>query len=672
MDLSAATSVTTTDLGQLDGFFLFTICLDHRLRIWNLQNGQILHTRDLLDAERNPQEIGKWTIDPAQGNLIKIVGETEGKRLCVTYSPIGAGQFKFWRVEADQDEGGVAIDSLFQNSWLVPPPPPGPDVWTLVDFTVTQEGLNGTELWVLWKNNMTYRVQHLSFVPEDIDAAWQNDWTAVYSDNTIPTAQTSGACDPTDVTEKWLSLILFPGRFTKATLETALTIYEQGLGLSKDPSARAKQGLAEAICSVLGATSSLERSSSASGGMDYEGFRDTSEKQWRRFYRLIVELDKQRGEALSLTHDPDSKVSLVICADALSSIRKCSHLERIRHNSASRYDGLEQVSLLISTGLNFVDVFSDSMLQICNSVLRSELLEDSAKTDEERIQYFSDKAAFWRQTSDDDCAQVTDALGQNFSLVTMELYQKTVELMNAPEDAQREHSYPLTDFGRKLAVKAIQEMVELQWKICFSQLILLVHMEFEFDVAEEALHHRLDIGTVYRYLVKCMQRLELVRWLVKTELAVPLPKIDKSDSTPSSSPAVAKRQIEETQVITAFEALVGHLLGTADVDAIPSGITHIASNVCAQDSDITLLPQYLQCALLGQSRSDLAVELSPFCEQDPFSTYVQGRVYLSLRDFATAATYFKKAAYGLSNATPKDSHIRRLIFFCRSAHEEPR
>lgn len=645
MDINAAASAATTDLGQQDGTFLLTVCLDHRLRIWNLQNGQILATNDLLDAERNPQEIGKWTIDPSQNNLIRIVGETEGKRLCVTYSPIGAGEFKFWSLQADKSSG-IEIDALFKAAHLVPSPPTSSDVWTLVDFTVAQDGANGTQLWVLWKNNMTYRVQHLSFMPDEVEDAWRTGWSGVYCDNATPTAQTSGPCDPTDATEKWLQLILFPGRFTKSTIETALTIYEQGLGTATDMSSRASKGLAESICSTLASMSSLERS--PNGGMDYESFRGTSEMQWRRFYRLLVELDKQRGEALALAFEPDSDLSWVVCADGLSSIRECSQLERICHNPTARHDGLENVSSLVSTGLNFVDVFSDSMLQICNSVLRSELLEDSPKTDEERIQYFSDKAAFWRQTSDEDCVQVTDALGANFKMITMELYQKTVELMNAPEEAQRESQYPLTDFGRKLAVKAVQEMVELQWNVCFSQLILLVHMEFEFDLPEDALHTRLDIGTVYRYLIKSLQRLELVRWLAKTQLSVPLSKADRSSLTPGSSPVVAKRLVDDFQVITALEGTVGHLLGIAEIDAVPSGITDIASNLCAQNSDVQLPPQFTQCALLVQNRPDLAAELGPFCDQDPFSTYVQGRVHLALKDFTTAATYFKKAAYGLS------------------------
>ncbi|ORY60134.1 nucleoporin Nup120/160-domain-containing protein [Pseudomassariella vexata] len=645
MELTASTSAIATDVGLTDVSYLFTVCLDHRLRVWNLKNGQILEARDLLDAERNPQETGKWTIDPSQTNLIKIVGETEGKRLCVTYSPIGAGEFKFWRLEADGK--GVTIEDHFPTAQLNPIPPPGSDVWTLADFAVAQDSVHGAELWVLWKNNVTYRVQHLSFLPEDIEDAWQDGWSGVYPDKDTQGPQISGPCDPTDVTEKWLQVILFPGRFTKATLETALSIYEQSLGTTRDTSSRSSKGMAESICSALTSTSTLERS--ASRGMDYEQFRVSSEIHWRRFYRLLNELDKHRGEALALAYEPDSHAPWVVCADSISAIRDCSQLEQICHNpSADSPEGLDHVSTLISTGLSFVDIFSDNMMQIINSVLRSELFEDSPKTDDDRILFFSDKAGFWRQVSDEDCAQVTDALGPNFKLVTLPLYQKTLDLMNAPAESLKESHYPLTDFGRKLAVKALQGMADIQWNVCLSQLVLLVHMEYEFDKPEDALHMRIDIGTVYRYLITSLKRLELVKWLAKTEMTVPLSKVDRSNSTLGSSPVATKRQGDEYQVITAVEGMVGHLLGVPEIDSIPSAITDIAMDLCAQDSNVQLPPHFTQCALLVQNRPDLAAELGPFCDQDPFSTYIQGRVHLALKDFSTAAVYFKKAAYGLS------------------------
>lgn len=298
LDIKAAAAAVHTNLGLNNASFLFTVCLDHRLRIWNLNNGNILEALDLLNNDtRDPQETGKWQLDATQTNLIRIVGETEGRRLCVTYSPVGAGEFKFWMLESD-DSSSIQADDLFPNRRMIPNPPLGSDVWTLADFSVAQRSATDEfRLWLLWKNNMAYRVQELTFLLEELPRAWESRWRSVFSDTAIPTAQISSSSDPTDPTEKWLQLIFFPGRFPKATVEAALTAYEGAIGKQSRASSRNSQGLADSICSAIASTSSLSKTSS--GDMDHEQFRNSSEMQWRKFYRILLEVDKSRGEALS-------------------------------------------------------------------------------------------------------------------------------------------------------------------------------------------------------------------------------------------------------------------------------------------------------------------------------------------------------------------------------------
>ncbi|KAI1410784.1 nucleoporin Nup120/160-domain-containing protein [Hypoxylon sp. FL1857] len=651
LDIKAAAAAVQTDLGLDDASFLFTVCLDHRLRIWNLNNGQILGASDLLNAARDPQETGKWQLDASQTNLVRIVGNTEGKRLCVTYSPVGPGEFKFWMLKSD-DVNSVQVDDLFPNDHLIPTPPLGSDVWTLADFSVTERSTaRGFRMWLLWKNNMAYRVQELSFLTEELPNAWKNRWRSVFSDTAIPTAQVSGPSDPSGPTEKWLQLIFFPGRFPRATVEAALNAYEGAIGKPGSSSSRNSQGLPEAICSAIASTSSLNKSSS--GEMDHEQFRNSSEMQWRKFYRILLELDKPRGEALALSYEPETGMPWIICADGISAIRECSTVEKIVHNPHAPFEGSNEVPTLVATGINFIECFSDSMLQICQSVLRPEMFEESSKSDQERFQFVSDKAGFWRQITEEDAAQVTDALGQNFNLVTTRLYDRVLGTLNDTWDSQYPSELPLTEFGRKIIIRAVQDLAELQWNICFSQIIILVHMEFEFDRPEDALHNKVEVGVIYRNLLIILKRLELVRWLASTQLTTSLPKADRSNSVSGGSPVGPRRQVEEHRVLTALEANIGHLLELPENRAIsstalPRLITNIVADLCAPTGSVQLQPQYIQCGLLVRDRADLAAELTPFCEQDPFSTYVQGRVYLALKDFTTAAAYFKKAAYGMS------------------------
>ena len=128
MELTAATSTIATDM-DTGNAFLFTVCLDHRMRFWDIRTGQILYTGDILNAKRDPQEDGMWQIDPTQSNLIQIVEGSPGQCLVVTFSPIGAGEFKFWKVKAN-DQGSLHVADCFPGSSLVPASPSSLDVWT--------------------------------------------------------------------------------------------------------------------------------------------------------------------------------------------------------------------------------------------------------------------------------------------------------------------------------------------------------------------------------------------------------------------------------------------------------------------------------------------------------------------------------------------------------------
>ncbi|KAI0879306.1 nucleoporin Nup120/160-domain-containing protein [Hypoxylon argillaceum] len=650
-DPTAATAAIESGLGLDNASFLFTVCLDHRLRIWNLNSGQVLGAMDLLNAAREPHEIGKWRLDPTQMNLIRIIGRVQGKRLCVTYSPVGAGEFKFWMLGSD-GSASVDVDELHSDSHFIPIPPLGSDIWTLADFRVVEHYSTGhLQIWLLWKNNIAYRIQELTCPLTELPTRWRTDWLSVYSDTTIPSAPVSGPSDSVDTSERWLQLILSPGRFSPSTLDAALSAYRRATGDVERNAHHPSQSIAEQICSAIASTLVLSKTSS--GALEYEQFRASSEAQWRKFYRILIEIDKPRGEALALAYEPISELPWVICADSISTIRRCSKLEQICYNPKARHAEASSLSSLVITGQNFVEGFSDSMLQICQSVLRVELFEATSKTDQERIQFFSDKAGFWRQISDEDCAQVTDVLGSNFNVVTSNIYQEMLASLNETWSPRHPTEYPLTELGRRIIVKATEDVANFQWNVCFSQLILLVHMEFEFDRPEDALHNRVNIGAVYRGLLQSLGRLELIRWLANARLPTLLSKTEVANSFSSSSSTLTKRPFEEDKLNTVLEECIGHLLGMTSLSPghslmIGSAITKIVTNLCSTDSDIELLPHYIQCALLVRDRADLASELTPFSNQDPFSVYIQGRVSLALRDYSSAAMYFKKAAYGMS------------------------
>ena len=143
--------------------YAFTVSLDHRIRVWNLDSGKIAFTGDLLGAEREPNDLGKWVLHPSQAQLIRVFQDDE-RTTVVTFSPIGAGEFKFWTMTLNGDGTAELIDR-FPEIVLKPSHPmagdPMTDVWTVADFSaiVHNDERGKLSLWVLWKNNITYRVQ---------------------------------------------------------------------------------------------------------------------------------------------------------------------------------------------------------------------------------------------------------------------------------------------------------------------------------------------------------------------------------------------------------------------------------------------------------------------------------------------------------------------------------
>ncbi len=79
----------------------------------------------------------------------------------------------------------------------------------MADFAVTEHA-HGPQLWIMWKANITHRVQTLQIFPRNDTGPFADGWRGVFAETTVPTAETSGPCDPVDSTEKWLDLIFFP------------------------------------------------------------------------------------------------------------------------------------------------------------------------------------------------------------------------------------------------------------------------------------------------------------------------------------------------------------------------------------------------------------------------------------------------------------------------------
>ncbi|KAH8663019.1 nucleoporin Nup120/160-domain-containing protein [Tricladium varicosporioides] len=656
LEISSATSIASPAT-LLDGApYAFTVSLDHRLRVWNLATGKIAYMGDLLNQEMDPNEAVKKVIDPSLSQLVKVYGGDESA-ICVTYSPLGTGQFKFWNFVPKID-GSLEATDLFPHNTLEPRAPTS-DLWTMADFSVVWDsGPNTFVLWTMWKNNTTYRVQTLEFA-NDTDSrmlrgAWTNDWKAMATETLRETpVPTSYPGDSSDITDKYLEFIMFPGKYTTATIETGLALYEHKSRGSTD-SQRRSGSLPERLCSVIASSHSLGRM--ADGSMDYDQLRLATEDQWRRFCRLLSELDKLRGEAQSLVIDPEGNMPWVVLADGLTAIRECSKLERIIHNPQAVSGDTELIAMPLIAASEFRESFSDQFLHSCKAMLLGELFEDPSLTDPARMLDFYNKCDFANQIGDEDYQSLVKNLGGGFKNITTEVCDVILDLLRLTKGIRPDPVHPLCEYGNKLIVKGVQEVVELHHNVCLDQLILLILIEGEVNHGEDGI--KFETGAVFSQLLTILRTLELLRWLTSTQISVPLGKTDRSSSENERS----SKQLLPSRIVTVFEALLHNIitldLRKQDQESMPPAVTEILLRICTPDGNYEQTTSLIQCLLLRLERPDLAMDLQRFTAQDAYSVYIQGRTSLAYDDPQTAAVLFKKAAFGMSDPSPRTPMLK--------------
>ncbi|KAH8591669.1 nucleoporin Nup120/160-domain-containing protein [Bisporella sp. PMI_857] len=656
IEFAAATSIATPSV-MIDGIsYAFMVSLDHKLRVWNFQTGKIVYAGDILNQDLETSEAPKQVIHPSYSQLVKVYGHSsEESALCVTYSPLGTGEFKFWNVQAAPG-GELQVTDYFPNNKLEPQTPTS-DLWTLADFAVI-ESLDTYDVWVLWKNNITYRVQNLTFSSnssvKNVRESWKFGWT-IMAQESLREASFPRIIpgDPADMTDKWLQFILTPGKFTAATIETGLAIYERGIGESKETSRKAGS-LPERMCAIIASTVHLNQES---GSIQYDQFRLATEEQWHRFYRLLLELDKQRGEALSLSVDPQDGMPWVVLADGITAVRACSSFELLWHNQTQEIGSrgspkilnreTEVLVPLLKAAAGFRRSLSDQILQTCITGLRGELFEEASLIDPVRLTALYDKFDFANQISDEEFEHLRLNLGGSFKYVTLEIFQALFRLMTKNEEPMvQQHLLPMSEFGNKLVVKGVQETVELLRNVCLDQLILLILIESEVNHNEDGIGF--DTAAVFRDLLTNFKRLELINWLATTQISLPLPK-DRSSFPGEQSDVIVKTATPIVETVTVLEGVLRHLYGH-DIkrkESMMEMITEILIQICDPESKYEVQPSLTQCFLLRNGRHDLALEFSRFTLQNPFDIYVQGRAFLSANDASAASRLFKKAAYGI-------------------------
>ncbi|KZF22285.1 hypothetical protein L228DRAFT_230660 [Xylona heveae TC161] len=659
---------------------VFTICLNHTLKLWNLSTGEVEAVKDLLNEERQPQDIPKYLIDPAHTQLLQVFnaeGAREGDLYYVmTYSPYEPGHFKFWAIR-ETDEDHLAVEDLFPGATFTPPEPYSDqsEIWSLSYFRLKSTGTKkGLELWIVWSNNLTYRVQRLLFDLLDLPTAWSRLWMGVASETLLQLEKpTSLDMDPADATDKWLQFFFSPPRFTEATLETALSLYIQNL--SADQLAMVKKGksLKERLCLAIGSSVALDRNDE--GDLDYEHFRANTFMQWDKFYYLTVDLDKRRREAVSFVYDEHDSIPWILTADGVSLIRECSDMELLFHNrrtmgqyqqkmheAFTRRSAIgtwqkqpSEVSGFIAAARLFRQLFSPSLLHSCLSVLSSEMLQDPSVSAAVRVQSFYDRCNFASQIGDEDYSRLADALDYigGFKALDNEVFRLVISTASQRQ-LPVSHHLELGSIGIKNLLAAAQETINLTFTVLFDLLVLIVFIEGEIDKEEHALEE-LDTTGLYVEILRTLKKYSLLSWLATTMCTDS--GQDESDQNFGAEKSSEMSEVagyqSDHRTVTVLEELFIGMWKVPTRDNVPGTALTTYSARC-WISNLMFTEGYedvatrIMCKFLHRGDIHIASDFMRFMPDTPWATYLKGRLHLARSEHSMASLSFKKAGFGLA------------------------
>ncbi|KAI9727028.1 MAG: hypothetical protein M1834_008554 [Cirrosporium novae-zelandiae] len=686
LDQSTATALATSP----DGKYVFTVCLNHMLKAWNIESGKVDCGKDLLNKERLPQEALQYRLNPANTHRIRMFNSERAvagnSYFAVTFSPHEDGQFKFWSI--GQPDGGIVhIDDLYPTQTLYPPDPDQSNpLWIVADFDVkAMEQGRLMEMWMLWKYDTNYKIFTLKFDLTKLPEVWEDDWVGCTPEHgtSIPTPVISDT-DPEDVTEKWMDYILFPGRYTDAVLETSLAIYRDATQTSQDSQSTKGRSLKDRICSSVASAVTIRRR--ADSEIDYERFRDDTQVHWQQFWRIAEDLNKRRHEPISMAYDHFADLPWVITADSCCAIRDCSSTEILAHNRPQilidsqetlrrrhhrQYeDGLlespEKLSGLVNLAAAFRESFPEELQESCRIALESEVLQEPSFSILTRIQRFYDQCRFAEYVSDDMYDELAKRAGSfgGYGVLSNDLFYQIAETL--PLDfVGRETRLRSTEFGVKVLVHGAQETIYMTWRMLFDLLLLAVFVEVEIHQDGGEPIDKFNAPEIFEGFLGYLKQHEVMKWLAKTTRRKTIrPNVSTSmGGTPNRSPSSSSQQIPSP---TAPEISLLSDLFAYDVRPLSpvhqpytSILTYnirelIAWTIGSKSSPVLSTTfsnslVYIQCNLLQTQNISLASEFLRFQPSTAWSTYVKGRLYLMRGEYDRATLAFKQAAYVLAH-----------------------
>jgi hypothetical protein len=666
---------------------ILSVCLDHTIRAWNVATGKLDVHLDLLDqtGQAALEKAGSsYAIGPSQSTLMAVIpgpphgpeGGLGGAQYhVVTYSP-KQHRFMFWGVE--MLDNIPRFYNICQDADLTPPIDElmNTTVWTLEEFHVIPgpRGWNDTEVWIRARSGPSSRVYSLKFDPSDdhesLTIAWKYDWTSVDPGPLTVEALKDNPANPSrrdrddeqndvDLVEHWLDFLFYPGRFTTATLESALTTFKNRLDNPRSNKLSSRGSLKERICAAVAtlASTTSERAS------DADQFEDAIVTQWQAFYGLVKGLHKRRGESLSLAYDRQAGAPWLVLSGHLAAVRSCSAAElsiinavalpTTRHLSAPIRKALDKpdfrdVARLLDAAASFRKRLPSFVQQEIERQIEMDVLQSRSLTIVDRMEWVESHSELVQHVSDEDLSLLVEELGTEVRDLSTETFLRAIQTLGYEEAGRGISRRQIARFGLQALLQTTQETLEKDQNVLMDLLVLVL---FVFVEQEGETPEQFDASEIFVELITRYKDYMAVSWLASKTWA-------HQTATGPASTVLFRTLSEDLKVgqrlpltQTVLEGIYGESAIELPLPKKPKTdlLTHWSrawmASVLKMGYEGAI--EDTMSKLLSQREYDLALDFSKFLAESNWATYLKARLHIALGENTLASICFQKAAFSL-------------------------
>ncbi|KIV88460.1 hypothetical protein PV10_08143 [Exophiala mesophila] len=664
-----------------DGIHLFTICLNHSIRVWHLPSGRLVATKDLLDQEREPND--RTHLNPADDAHLQIVKlPLQRYPVLLTYSPQDGGQFKFWDIKGSLTDNIIIEDKYPGTKLTAPDPDPsGNTLWSMVGVKLDAgNDVLPARVWALYRNHNYHQLYNCQFEFRTLTSSWKSHWVKC-----APTASSKALApdlirtDSQDPASKWIDFLFYPGRYTEAVLQTALSIYEDANNKQLPTSSHSNTPLTQRMVSVVASNVSLRKYGDSD--LDFDRFLSDTDAQWRNLYRIVDKINDATTAPLSLAYDSFIDMVWIPMTGRLCAVRECNNIELLQNNQIDDLAELEDVAarvwphrrlatdggdsfsdfgILITAARAFSASLTPELSENLDGAIREFLYTNSESLISTKVVDIFDSVGFSEAVSDELFTRLENDLQplNGCTGLTNELF--LVLLENFPRSTRIAKSgLRTTLFGNLLLSNGMLDVLESEHLLLKDLLILAIFVEGEFNQDDDKIPD-FDASELFSYITPQLKVVERNLWLATHNRRIPL-EILGHDARPNIARKPIDTSLENTRLVSIFEDTLSKAIRptppvempmtsllTTQLDEIEDWASgkQNKTDIDSRDDHETV---YLQCDLLAQKEFDLATEFSLFQPSTPWSSYIKGRLALGMEHYDVAANHFRAASYGLSH-----------------------